>query len=286
MVVDLETTGGSPVDDAITEIGAVRFEGAERVGTFQTLVDPERPIPPAITHLTGISDRAVAGAPSLATVMPSFLEFARGAVIVAHNASFDFGFLNANLLRLEYPTLPSPAVCTAKLARRLVWPEVPNVRLRTLASYFRTRVQPNHRAFARRRSHRRGAARTPRRRRAARHPHARRAVPRLQRAGAAELREDRARRGAAPRARGLPLPRPQRADAVRGQVEGRARPREVLFLRRRAQEDAGPLASVTRIDAVRDCGGELEALVLEAGSSAATSRGTTRAARPGAATPT
>ncbi|HEX3299336.1 MAG TPA: DEDD exonuclease domain-containing protein [Actinomycetota bacterium] len=147
VVVDLETTGGSPVDDAITEIGAVRFEGAERIGSFQTLVDPERPIPPAITHLTGISDRSVAGAPSLATVMPSFLEFARGAVIVAHNASFDVGFLNANLLRLDYPTLPAPAVCTAKLARRLVWPEVPNVRLRTLAGYFRTRVQPTHRAL-------------------------------------------------------------------------------------------------------------------------------------------
>ena len=147
VVVDLETTGGSPVDDAITEIGAVRFEGAERVGSFQTLVDPERPIPPAITHLTGISDRSVAGAPSLATVLPTFLEFARGAVIVAHNASFDVGFLNANLLRLDYPTLPAPAVCTAKLARRLVWPEVPNVRLRTLAGYFRTRVQPTHRAL-------------------------------------------------------------------------------------------------------------------------------------------
>jgi DNA polymerase-3 subunit epsilon len=147
VVVDLETTGGSPVDDAITEIGAVRFEGAERVASFQTLVDPERPIPPAITHLTGISDRSVAGAPSLATVLPSFLEFARGAVIVAHNASFDVGFLNANLLRLDYPTLPGPAVCTAKLARRLVWPEVPNVRLRTLAGYFRTRVQPIHRAL-------------------------------------------------------------------------------------------------------------------------------------------
>jgi len=147
VVVDLETTGGSPIDDAITEIGAVRFEGAARVGSFQTLVDPERPIPPAITHLTGISDRSVAGAPSLATILPTFLEFARGAVIVAHNASFDVGFLNANLLRLDYPTLPTPAVCTAKLARRLVWPEVPNVRLRTLAGYFRTRVQPTHRAL-------------------------------------------------------------------------------------------------------------------------------------------
>ena len=125
----------------------MKFLGAERVGTFQTLVDPERPIPPTITHLTGISDRLVAGAPSLPQVLPSFLEFARGAVIVAHNATFDVGFLNANLLRLDHDTLPSPAVCTAKLARRLVWPEVPNVRLGTLATYFRTRVRPTHRAL-------------------------------------------------------------------------------------------------------------------------------------------
>src|SRR6476659_7075484 len=147
VVVDLETTGGSPVDDAITEIGAVRFEGAARVGSFQTLVDPERPIPPAITHLTGISDRSVAGAPSLATVLPTFLEFARGAVIVAHNATFDVGFLNANLLRLDYDVLPAPAICTAKLARRLVWPDVPNVRLQTLATYFCTRTSAIHRAL-------------------------------------------------------------------------------------------------------------------------------------------
>jgi DNA polymerase III subunit epsilon len=147
VVVDLETTGGSPVDDAITEIGAVRFQGVERVGSFQSLVDPGRPIPRAITHLTGISDRLVTGAPALAELLPSFLEFARGCVIVAHNASFDVGFLNASLLRLDYPVLPSPAVCTAKLARRLVWPDVPNVRLRTLAGYFRTRTQPTHRAL-------------------------------------------------------------------------------------------------------------------------------------------
>jgi DNA polymerase III subunit epsilon len=147
VVVDLETTGGSPVDDAITEIGAVRFLGMERVGSFQSLVDPLRPIPAAITHLTGIGDRLVAGAPTLEEILPTFLEFARGCVVVAHNASFDVGFLNASLLRLEYPTLPTPAVCTAKLARRLVWPDVPNVRLRTLATYFRTRTKPIHRAL-------------------------------------------------------------------------------------------------------------------------------------------
>ncbi len=148
VVVDLETTGGSPVDDAITEIGAVRFRGAERVGSFQSLVDPERPIPPYIAHLTGISDRLVVGAPALAQVLPSFLEFARGGVIVAHNASFDVGFLNTNLLRMDYEPLPAPAVCTAKLARRLVWPDVPNVKLHTLAAYFRTRTKPVHRALA------------------------------------------------------------------------------------------------------------------------------------------
>ena len=148
VVVDLETTGGSPVDDAITEIGAVRYEGLERVGSFASLVDPERPIPRSIAHLTGISDLLVAGAPTLAELLPSFLEFVRGAVIVAHNASFDVSFLNAALLRLDYPTLPAPAVCTAKLARRLVWPDVPNVRLRTLAGYFRTRTTPIHRALA------------------------------------------------------------------------------------------------------------------------------------------
>jgi DNA polymerase-3 subunit epsilon len=147
VVVDLETTGGSPLDDTITEIGAVRFEGLERVGAFQSLVDPQRPIPPYIAHLTGITDGLLVDAPTLPEIVPTFLEFARGAVIVAHNASFDVGFLNAALLRLDYPPLPTPAVCTAKLARRLVWPDVPNVKLQTLSTYFRTRTKPTHRAL-------------------------------------------------------------------------------------------------------------------------------------------
>jgi DNA polymerase-3 subunit epsilon len=147
-VVDLETTGGSTTDAAITEIGAVAYRAGERLGTFSTLVDPGRPIPPFVAHLTGIDDRAVAGAPPIEQVLPSFVEFARGSVIVAHNATFDVSFLDAALARLEYPPLPAPAVCTAKLARRVVWPDVPNVRLRTLAEYFRTRVRPIHRALA------------------------------------------------------------------------------------------------------------------------------------------
>ena len=146
-VVDLETTGGSPADDAITEIGAVKYRGGERLGTFQTLVNPRRPIPPYIAHLTGIDDRLVSGEPSIEQVLPAFLEFFRGSIFVAHNAGFDFGFLNANCGVLDYPALPGPPLCTARLARRVVWPDVPNVKLATLANYFRTRVQPTHRAL-------------------------------------------------------------------------------------------------------------------------------------------
>jgi DNA polymerase III subunit epsilon len=147
VVVDLETTGGSPRDSRITEIGAVLVAGGERIATFQALVNPEEPIPAFISQLTGIDDFLVREEPPIEAVLPAFLEFARGAVFVAHNARFDFSFLNENLVRLDYPTLEGPPVCTAKLARRVVWPDVPNVRLQTLAQYFRTRVKPTHRAL-------------------------------------------------------------------------------------------------------------------------------------------
>src|SRR5205085_7188967 len=96
-VVDLETTGGSAADSAITEVGAVRYRGGERLGTFHTLVHPGGPIPRFITHLTGIDDLAVAAAPSIEAVLPSLAEFLSGAVFVAHNARFDFSFVNLAL---------------------------------------------------------------------------------------------------------------------------------------------------------------------------------------------
>ncbi len=147
-VVDLETTGGSPVDSRITEVGAVKYRGGERIGVFQTLVNPGLAIPPYITHLTGIDDLMVRGEPPIEAVIPTFAEFVRGCVFVAHNARFDFSFVNAALVRLDYDPVPPPPVCTARLARRVVWPDVPNVRLQTLAQYFRTAVRPCHRALA------------------------------------------------------------------------------------------------------------------------------------------
>jgi DNA polymerase-3 subunit epsilon len=87
VVVDLETTGGSSATESITEFGAVKVRGGEVLGEFATLVDPGRAIPPQIVMLTGITDVMLVDAPRIATVMPSFLEFIRGSVLVAHNAS-------------------------------------------------------------------------------------------------------------------------------------------------------------------------------------------------------
>jgi DNA polymerase III subunit epsilon len=146
-VVDLETTGGSPAA-GITEIGALKMRGGETTGSFQTLVNPGEPVPAFIRLLTGISDELVAGAPSIEQVLPSFLEFIGGAVLVAHNARFDTGFLDAALRAGSYRELPNRVVDTARLARKILAGEVPNNRLATLARYLRCAHQPCHRAYA------------------------------------------------------------------------------------------------------------------------------------------
>ncbi len=145
--VDLETTGGVPGASRITEVGAVKTRGGERVGAFQTLVDPGVPIPRYITHITGIDHLTVRDAPPIQAALPSFLEFARGGVLVAHNASFDYRFLCHEAERLGYDRPAGPPVCTAKLARRIVGPDLPNVRLPTVAEFFRTAARPEHRAL-------------------------------------------------------------------------------------------------------------------------------------------
>jgi DNA polymerase III subunit epsilon len=148
VVVDLETTGGSFTSSRVTEVGAVKVRAGEVLGELQTLVDPGVAIPASISALTGITPGMVAGRPTLEAVLPAFLEFCRGATLVAHNARFDVGFLNAGLARLDYPRLDHPVVCTAALARRLVRDEVRNCKLATLASHFRARTAPVHRALA------------------------------------------------------------------------------------------------------------------------------------------
>ncbi|WP_336922688.1 DEDD exonuclease domain-containing protein [Aquipuribacter sp. SD81] len=149
VVVDLETTGGSPASDAITEIGAVRVRGGEVLGEFQTLVDPGVPVPPQIALLTGITNGMLAGQPRLAAALPAFLDFAAGAVLVAHNARFDTSFLREACTRQQRAWPRFEVVDTVLLARRLVTSdEVPNRRLASLARLFRASTTPEHRALA------------------------------------------------------------------------------------------------------------------------------------------
>jgi DNA polymerase-3 subunit epsilon len=147
-VVDLETTGGSPASAEITEIGAIKVRCGETLGTFHTLVDPGQPVPAFIRLLTGITDEMLVEAPPIEAVLPSFLEFARDSVVVAHNARFDVSFLNAALSRNGYPSLTNRVVDTARLARKILSGEVRNCRLETLARHLRCHHLPCHRAFA------------------------------------------------------------------------------------------------------------------------------------------
>lgn len=154
VIVDLETTGGRSKTgpdgsfDAITEIGAVKVRGGEVIGEFATLVDPQRSIPPQIVELTGITTAMVRDAPTIAAVLPMFLEFAHGAVLVAHNAGFDISFLRAAAQRCGIDW-PRPSVlCTVKLARRVLSrEEAPSVRLSALARLIGSATEPTHRAL-------------------------------------------------------------------------------------------------------------------------------------------
>ncbi|MGY4102100.1 DEDD exonuclease domain-containing protein [Nocardia sp. R16R-3T] len=148
VVVDLETTGTSPRGDAITEIGAVKVRGGEVLGEFATLVNPGRPVPPSVVQITGITTAMVYEAPRIEAVLPGFLEFAKGAVLVAHNARFDMAFLRAAAARMDTAWPSGPVVCTVKLARRvLARDEAPSVRLGVLAPLLGASTQPNHRAL-------------------------------------------------------------------------------------------------------------------------------------------
>ncbi len=148
VVVDLETTGGSPSTSQITEIGAVKVHGGVVQGEFQTLVRPTIAIPAFITVLTGISNRTVATAPRIETALPSFLDFARGSVLVAHNAGFDISFLKAAAATTGHPWPGFSVVDTVHLARQLVTrEESPNHKLSSLAALFGAQITPDHRAL-------------------------------------------------------------------------------------------------------------------------------------------
>jgi DNA polymerase-3 subunit alpha (Gram-positive type) len=146
VVFDLETTGAKTPPCRVTEIGAYRVKSGKITEEFQTLVNPETPIPPFITNLTGISDRMVKNAPKFSEIAADFLDFIGDSVLVAHNAHFDMRFLNHEIGRVyENYRVANPSLCTVRLSRRLV-PNIENHRLNTLANYYSIALVNHHRA--------------------------------------------------------------------------------------------------------------------------------------------
>ncbi len=147
VVLDLETTGLKPGKSAITEVAAIRVSHGNLGEEFHTLLNPGRHVPAGITRLTGITDDMLRDQPRVETVFPQFQQFLGLAVIVAHHASFDLGFLNFDAQRLASPPLRNSSVCTLKLARRLL----SGIRSRSLdsvAAHLGVSYPTQHRALA------------------------------------------------------------------------------------------------------------------------------------------
>ena len=144
VVFDIETTGFSAVKNQIIEIGAVKIENGVVTDRFSTFVNPHVPIPFRIEELTTINDAMVADAPGIETVLPEFLKFCEGCAVVAHNASFDTGFIRENAKRLGLPYHPA-ILDTVSLAHILL-PRLNRFKLDTVAKELGVSLDHHHRA--------------------------------------------------------------------------------------------------------------------------------------------
>ena len=144
-IVDIETTGGLVKRDKITEIAIVIHNGSEVIDQYQTLINPERSIPPFISNMTGITDDMVADAPLFCEVAKEIVLRTEGAVFVAHNARFDYGFLREEFGRLGYP-YTRKQLCTVRLSKRML-PELKSHSLDALIRHFNLKVKNRHRAL-------------------------------------------------------------------------------------------------------------------------------------------
>ncbi|MGE0792804.1 MAG: PolC-type DNA polymerase III [Candidatus Woesearchaeota archaeon] len=146
VVLDIETTGLSRYTNRITEIAAIKLKNDKIVDKFHSLINPEQHIPRFITRLTGIDDNMVEDAPKIKEVLPNFKPFLSDYPIVAHNAGFDFGFLEHNFQRHLNHQLNNKLICTMRLANRIPI-DFKNKKLQTLCDYFRIKNESQHRAM-------------------------------------------------------------------------------------------------------------------------------------------
>lgn len=145
VVFDIETTGLSKETESITEIGAVKVVDGKIIDRFSTFVNPERPIPAEITKLTGITNEMVADAPVITEILPKFLEFCQDAVLVAHNANFDTGFIRLNAERKCGIEVKNTVLDTLELSRALL-PELKKHKLDIICEQLGVSLEGHHRA--------------------------------------------------------------------------------------------------------------------------------------------
>lgn len=146
VVVDVETTGGSSFGpDRITEIAAVVVERGQIARVFETLVNPQRPIPPMVTRLTNITWDMVRHAPTFREIVPQVADAIRGHVFVAHNAGFDWRFVTSEIARATGERLEGRRLCTVKMARKLL-PQLHRRSLDYLARHYNVEITARHRA--------------------------------------------------------------------------------------------------------------------------------------------
>ena len=145
VVFDIETTGLSKETNKIIEIGAIKIKNGEIIGEFSTLIDPKMPLTPKIIELTNITDDMLIGKPTEEEAIPKFLEFCEDFVLVAHNVSFDVGFIRTSADRILDKKINNTTLDTVELGRLLL-PNLKNHKLNTIAAHFEIDLQNHHRA--------------------------------------------------------------------------------------------------------------------------------------------
>ena len=145
-VLDLEVTGSDPVENAIIDVAVFRVCGGKMETLVSTLVNPQRPIPPSITRLTGIDESMVADAPTFESILTELQVALDASIFVAHNAAFDYGFLKVALERSTGRRFTLPHLCTVKLSQKLIHPKTGSRKLHALATHLGIPLEHRHRA--------------------------------------------------------------------------------------------------------------------------------------------
>lgn len=142
VAIDVETTGLSPLYNELIEISAIKYEGAKKLDTFSTLIKPKKEVSSTITNLTGITNKMLEDAPTIEKVMPDLIEFIGDNPIVAHNANFDYSFLQNNSNK---SFTNNKVIDTVAISRKML-PNLPNHKLNTVARYIGIQEEGYHRA--------------------------------------------------------------------------------------------------------------------------------------------